>query len=60
MGWKSGKEHKTKGPQKEKLGPTHTDVEKYDERGRKDKSAGKMKISGGTTRPSMTDIRKPK
>ena len=60
MGWKTSKEHESKGPQKEILGPTHTDTEKYDDRGNKDRSAGKLKVSGPKYEPSMTDIHKPK
>ena len=40
-------------------GKKHFDVEKYDERGNKDKSAGKMKISGEPHKPSMKDVQPP-
>jgi len=40
-------------------GRVHFDVEKYDERGNKDYSAGKFHISGEKHEPSMKDIHSP-
>ncbi|GEM_PF-4799186 len=40
-------------------GKTHFDVEKYDDRGNKDHSAGKVHISGEKHEPSMRDIHPP-
>lgn len=58
-GWRTGKEHPTEGPQRDRLGDTHTDTERYDDRGRKDKDAGKLKISGDKEEPSMRDVVPP-
>ncbi len=54
--WKSSNEH-----QSDSMGgKTHFDVEHYDSRGKKDKSAGKLHISGEPHEPSMKDIHLPK
>jgi hypothetical protein len=54
--WKTSDSHKSNSMG----GQTHTDTEKYDDRGRKDKSAGKLKVSGEKHEPSMRDIAPPK
>jgi hypothetical protein len=55
MPWRTSKSHRSKGtPWK------HTDTEKYDSTtGKKDKSAGKLKVSGEKHEPSMRDIHPP-
>ena len=60
MAWRTSQEHESKGPQKDTLGSSHTDTEKYDEGGQKDKSEGKLKVSGPKHEPSMTDVHKKK
>ncbi len=57
--FKTSKEHKTSGDQKKILGDTHTDTEKYSGvTGKKDKSFGKLKVSGKKHEFSMKDVHK--
>jgi len=54
-GWRPSDPH----PSKSMGGQTHFDVEKYDKSGHKDKSAGKLHISGEPHKPSMRDVYPP-
>ncbi|MFB6212756.1 MAG: hypothetical protein ABEI53_03015 [Candidatus Magasanikbacteria bacterium] len=51
-GWRTSKPHKS---DDSRIGK-HTDTEYYDKKGNKDKSKGKLKVSGRKHKPSMTDI----
>ncbi len=53
--WKTSKPHDS---DDKRIG-RHVDVEHYDDRGNKDKSAGKMKISSDETKPLVRDINPP-
>jgi hypothetical protein len=55
MAWKSSQPHESRD---QRIG-RHIDVEKYDERDRKDKSAGKMKIDKDENKPEVRDIKPP-
>jgi len=55
--WKTSHEHETKGEQKSKLGPTHTDSYHVDNSGKRDQPHSlDVKISGPKIEPSMRDI----
>lgn len=54
VGWKTSHPHDSDDT---RIG-RHVDVEKYDSRGDKDKSAGKMKIDYDESKPEVRDIRK--
>ncbi len=56
MGWRTSNPHSSDDP---RIG-RHVDVECYDDRGQKDKSAGKMKISYDESKPVVQDVRPPK
>ena len=55
-GWRTSDPHTSRDT---RIG-SHVDVEKYDDRGRKDKDAGKMKISSDESKPLVRDIQPPK
>jgi hypothetical protein len=56
MGWRTSKPNDSKDS---RIG-RHVDVEKYDDRGRKDKSAGKMKVDHDERRREVRDIQRRK
>ena len=55
MAWRASNPHESKDT---RIG-RHIDIEKYDERGNKDKSAGKMKIDKDESKPEVRDIKPP-
>lgn len=60
MGWKTGKEHDTKGGLRDTLGPTHTDTYHTDDRGKRDRHHSEdLKVSGAKEKPSMRDVVPP-
>lgn len=54
MPWKTSHPHESSD---DRIG-RHVDVEKFDDRGQKDKSAGKMKVSYDETKPTTDGIKK--
>lgn len=55
MGWETSKPHRTGKGQRKTLGSVHTDFFARDDRGKRDKSAGKGKISGVSRKETFLD-----